>query len=198
MRIHRGVAALLLAAAALAEDKTAQAPAKDTAKKAAAKPASKPKGAVAAKPNDSPKSAPAATPSASKAAPDPSAAPKPAAAPASPDGPQRVVFTPPAKPNVPDGAVEVQPGLWHYTDKDGKVWNYRRTPFGVAKYEAKDSVDSESDASDGVIAREKGEMVEFERKTPFGVSKWSKKKSDLNASERATLERSAKAAAAKE
>ena len=108
--------------------------------------------------------------------------------------PPRVVYTPNAKPQLPEGAVEVETGLWRHVDKDNRTWFYRRTPFGVAKFEGSQTPVTAADEADGVIAREKGEMVEFERKTPFGVSKWTKKKGELNASEQTALERSLKTA----
>jgi len=53
----------------------------------------------------------------------PSAAPKPAAK---------------AKPDnlsVPPGAEKLGEGLWRAKDRDGKVWLYKRTPFGIVRYE---------------------------------------------------------------
>ena len=105
-----------------------------------------------------------------------------------------MVYTPNAKLPLPEGAVEVETGLWRFVDKDNRTWFYRRTPFGLAKFEASQTPVTADDEADGVIAREKGEMVEFERKTPFGISKWTKKKGEMNASERTALERSSKAA----
>jgi hypothetical protein len=100
----------------------------------------------------------------------------------------RVVHTPPP-PNLPKDAVEVRPGLWRWRDKDGKDWLFRRTPFGLAKYEPEDSADVVDPG--GLVARDKGDTVEFEAKSPFGVRRWTKNKTELNDAERAALKRAA-------
>ena len=46
---------------------------------------------------------------------------------------------------VPANAVQVSPGLYRWTDKDGKGWMYRRTPFGVSRWE-EDSEDTKQKA----------------------------------------------------
>jgi hypothetical protein len=33
--------------------------------------------------------------------------------------------------SIPDGAEKLEPGVWRWTDKAGKVWFYRQTPFGI-------------------------------------------------------------------
>src|SRR5258708_36009092 len=40
-------------------------------------------------------------------------------------------------PTLPSGAKQVEPGLYRYTDGQGKTWMYRNTPFGLAKWEDK-------------------------------------------------------------
>ena len=42
-----------------------------------------------------------------------------------------------ALPQVPPGAKEVGPNLFRSTDAQGKPWMYRKTPFGVSKWEEK-------------------------------------------------------------
>ncbi len=104
-----------------------------------------------------------------------------------------------AKPAVPElrvppDAVLIEPGMWRYTDPDGKVWIYRKGPFALVRIpEAKDA-----DAPpEGMKASEDGEVVRFEKPTPFGVARWSKKKDALDVTERAVWERDcAKPAAA--
>ena len=89
---------------------------------------------------------------------------------------------PAAKPtDIPAGAVQAGPGLYRYTDAGGTAWLLRRTPFGVAAVEEKES--------ELVKATEAGDSVRFERRTPFATYTWTKKKSELNASERAVWER---------
>ncbi|HXK00911.1 MAG TPA: hypothetical protein VMS37_00835 [Verrucomicrobiae bacterium] len=95
---------------------------------------------------------------------------------------------------IPKGAVETEPGTFRYTDADGKKWIYRKTPWGVARMEDKPE-DSHTaakavDPAEFIKAVEDGDMVRFERPGPFGVYKWQKKKSELDETERAALERS--------
>lgn len=102
---------------------------------------------------------------------------------------------------IPKGAVETDPGTFRFTDSDGKKWIYRKTPFGVSRFEDKPADDAAvkpADASEGIKAVEDGDSVRFERPGPFGAYKWTKKKSELDESERAALERSRNAAKAKQ
>ena len=113
---------------------------------------------------------------------------KPKAAPAedAPDPRVTQVYTPKLPP-LPEGAVQVDKNTWRAKEKDGKVWMYRRTPFGFSKYEA-DEQPADEPITD-LVAVDKGDSVEFQRKTPFGVSKWTKKKSELDDNEAAALKR---------
>jgi hypothetical protein len=114
--------------------------------------------------------------------------------------------TPPApaktiKPlEVPKEAVEIEPGTFRYTDSDGKKWIYRKTPWGVSRLEDKpvDAADKPVDASATIKAVEDGDVVRFERPGPFGAYRWQKKKSDLDETERAALDRARTAAKAKQ
>lgn len=127
-------------------------------------------------------------PAAAKAAATKVAAKPEAAAASDPAVPGRVtqVFTPKLPP-LPDGAVQVDKHTWRATDKDGKVWIYRRTPFGFSKYQPEDQPAEE--AVTDLVAVDKGETVEFQRKTPFGLSKWTKQKAELDENEVAALKR---------
>ena len=40
-------------------------------------------------------------------------------------------------PGVPKDAKETAPGQYTLTDRDGKTWGYRKTPFGIQKSEDK-------------------------------------------------------------
>ncbi|MEP7362883.1 MAG: hypothetical protein ABI972_06475 [Acidobacteriota bacterium] len=174
-----GIAALsmMLAAAGWAETQ------KSTTKKKAA-PAAEAKSKPAPTPEPSKAAAPAPAPVAKRVA-----TPPPVSA---PDGgvqvPGRVtqVYTPKLPP-LPEGAVQVDRNTWRAKDKDGKIWMYRRTPFGLSKYEADEQ--PAEDAVTDLVAVDKGDSVEFQRKTPFGVSKWTKKKDELDANEAAALKR---------
>lgn len=93
----------------------------------------------------------------------------------------------PKSTTIPAGAKEIEPGIWSHPDDKGKVWLYRRTPFGIAKYEP----EPEEETAPGIdlVAIDEGEMVRFERRTPFGVSRWQKKKSELTVDELAAYKR---------
>lgn len=95
---------------------------------------------------------------------------------------------------IPAGAVESEPGTWHYTGADGKSWIYRKTPFGVARIEDTGTAAGSKAAplraaapaeSDNVKATEAGDSIRFERPGPFGPYRWVSKKSELNQMEKA-------------
>jgi hypothetical protein len=104
-----------------------------------------------------------------------------------------------AGPQIPKGAVESEPGTFHYADAQGKKWIYRTTPFGIARFE--DVADTRQapapDLTAGIKATADGDTIRFERPGPFGVYKWQKNKSDLNETERAVWNRTLSAAPAK-
>ncbi len=92
----------------------------------------------------------------------------------------------------PKGAVEVSAGTYRYVDAQGKVWNYRRTPFGWMKGEEKDMKPSAAtpiSAAPQTRVFEDGDSVRFERKTPFGVQRWTRKKSEMTEEEKQIFER---------
>jgi hypothetical protein len=110
---------------------------------------------------------------------------------------EKKAATPPKRVEIPQGAVERDPGRFFYTDTDGKKWIFVRTPFGISKMEDKPS------EAPGMVAQSKpvdpfaavkitvsGDMVNFERTTAFGVSKWKKKLSELDDQEKAAVRRS--------
>ncbi len=95
---------------------------------------------------------------------------------------------------LPADAKEVEPGTWRHTDKEGKVWIYRRTPFGLARYP-----ETKAEADDGkknqntstlIRAYDQGDKVRFERHTPFGKQVWTRQKTELTEEETKALERS--------
>ena len=91
---------------------------------------------------------------------------------------------------VPVGAVPTDDGSFRYTDKQGKKWLYRSTPFGVSRVEDKPAPQVEPEAVDQLTkAVESGDTVRFERPGPFGPTRWEKKKTELDASEQAVLDR---------
>jgi len=94
-----------------------------------------------------------------------------------------------ASGGIPKDAVETAPGFYRWTDKDGKVWTYRMSPFGVTRWPA-DSVDTRQDAAnkrsagiERITAVEQGDSVRFEQETPFGKRTWVHKKTELTDAE---------------
>ena len=95
-----------------------------------------------------------------------------------------------ALPTVPPGAQEVGSNLYRYTDPQGKVWLYRKTPFGVSKWEEKageQAPQAEPPGSPGTTMKDLGDSVEFQRATPFGLQKWTRKKSEMTDDEKAAF-----------
>ena len=95
--------------------------------------------------------------------------------------------------DVPAEAVEVSPGVYKLADKTGKVWFYRRTPFGVSRYEQpkEQPVEMQAKYAAEVPATQitdQGDSVKFGRPGPFGNYTWVKKKADLDESEKADYE----------
>ena len=99
---------------------------------------------------------------------------------------------PPAELTLPAGAKQVELGTYTFTDAQGKKWIYRKTPFGLARYEDKPVEVSASASSSGdrIVAKEDGDTIRFERPGPFGTYRWQKKKSELAGDEKAAWERS--------
>ncbi len=98
---------------------------------------------------------------------------------------------------VPATAKEIRPYTYRYTDATGKSWIYRKTPFGVARYEDQPAVAGAAVSTRGyanIKATDAGDSVRFENTTPFGVSRWEKKKTELNDMERTVWERDRAAA----
>src|SRR5450755_4118343 len=91
---------------------------------------------------------------------------------------------------IPKDAVETTPGFYRWTDKDGKAWTYRRTPFGVSRWpeasvnNARDTVDKEAASGGRTTAVDAGDSIRFEEATPFGKRTWLRKKTELNDNER--------------
>jgi len=95
-----------------------------------------------------------------------------------------------ALPTVPKDAEEAGPNLYRYTDAQGKHWMYRKTPFGVSKWEEKPGEPEprpEPPASAGLTATDLGDSVQFQRPTPFGPQKWIRKKVEMTDDEKAAF-----------
>jgi hypothetical protein len=91
------------------------------------------------------------------------------------------------KLTVPKGAVESEPGTFHFVDAQGKKWIYRQTPFGIARLE--DAPESKPvtvpDPAAGAKAVADGDTIRFERPGPFGTYRWQKNRSELSEMEQA-------------
>jgi len=94
---------------------------------------------------------------------------------------------------IPAGAEEIRPNTFRHRDEKGRTWIYRRTPFGIAKFEEKKVSTDAAASSAGITAIEQGENIKFVRRTPFGETVWTRKKTELSAEEQQALERSRKA-----
>lgn len=97
---------------------------------------------------------------------------------------------------VPAGAEKIDNLTHRHTDAEGKTWIYKRTPFGLVRYEddegskaAKTAKSKASAASALIQAYDEGDTVRFEKQTPFGKHRWVRKKAELNDEERAAYER---------
>ena len=119
----------------------------------------------------------------------PAATPAKAPARAQAKTPVKTTAKAPAASGIPKDAVETTPGFYSWTDKSGKAWTYRRTPFGVTRWPA-DSVDTQQAAMDKrnaatqlTTAVQEGDSIRFEEATPFGKRSWLRKKSELTDSE---------------
>lgn len=68
---------------------------------------------------------------------------------------------------IPKDATEVSRGLYRATDKDGKVWLYRKTPFGVQKA-AEEAVKARAAERAAAAPKEPASGV---IRSPFGQTK---------------------------
>ena len=123
------------------------------------------------------------------------AQPKPAPAPAKTTS--KAAFKKAATPSsqdIPQGAVEVSPNTYTYTDKAGKKWIYHRTPFGLSKAEELPAsiANAAAKRSDAAMPEtqitDQGDAVKFVRPGPFGNYTWVKKKADFDDSDKAIFE----------
>jgi len=93
-------------------------------------------------------------------------------------------------PGIPADAKEIEPGLYRYTDRDGKTWLMRKTPFGVGKWEDKpDAQPAVVQSNVPVTIKDLGDSIQFTRDSPFGPSKWTRKKTELTDEEKAIVKR---------
>lgn len=95
---------------------------------------------------------------------------------------------------IPRDAVKVDDLTWRHTAADGKVWIYRKTAFGLAKFdeqvEARKRGPDRDERATKVV--DLGDKVRFSRPTAMGISTWTKAKSELTDDERKLLEQVSK------
>lgn len=95
-----------------------------------------------------------------------------------------------AKPlTLPADAKQVESNAWRYTDSQGRNWTYRKTPFGLVRYEEKTDAKAAEEIPTGMAAVEQGDSIQFERPAPFGKYRWTRKKSELTEMEQKVWER---------
>ena len=121
-----------------------------------------------------------------------------------------------AEPGGPPATAEsIGQNTYRWKDRDGVVWIYRKRPFGWSRIKesdeqalqspAKPTPDAPESRSTAVapsrpapkITEVKGDDVVFERPSAFGMQRWTKNKSELDAEEKAALERWGRQPAAK-
>lgn len=101
----------------------------------------------------------------------------------------------PATPNaIPANAVKIDDTTYKVTEKDGKTWVYRKTPFGLSRL-AEDQFRKQQETANikpstqaTVRVIDMGDEYKFERAHPFGVQVWKKKKTELTADEKSYIE----------
>jgi hypothetical protein len=99
---------------------------------------------------------------------------------------------------IPTDAVANGDGTYSWKDKQGKIWTFLNTPFGVMKSEAPATPATASPTMAGVKAFDDGDKVRFERPSPFGPIKWEKSKTELTDDERNLLNSQAPSQTAKQ
>lgn len=87
-----------------------------------------------------------------------------------------------------------EPKVYQAADRDGKLYNYRETPFGVVKTPVKPEGQAEAPKPQAtpvnVKVTEAGDTLKFERPGPFGAYRWERKKTELSPAEREMWEQS--------
>lgn len=104
---------------------------------------------------------------------------------------------------IPNGAVKIDENTFRYQEKDasgkpGKVWLFRRNPFGVSKVEESEAAKIglvQPGPDTPATATDLGDSYRFERPGPFGAKIWTKKKSELTPEERAITQKATQKAA---
>jgi len=89
--------------------------------------------------------------------------------------------------SLPADATPAGPNLYRYTDTDGKIWLYSRTPFGISRRLEQPAAKPVVSDAPSVAVADLGDSVRFKVQTPFGISQWVSKKADLTDGEQLML-----------
>ena len=102
----------------------------------------------------------------------------------------------PTTPNaIPANAVKIDDQTYKITEKDGKTWVYRTTPFGLSRLpeeqfrKQEDAAPIKPSMQANVRVTDLGDEYKFERAHPFGVQAWKKKKAELTNDEKSYIEK---------
>lgn len=89
----------------------------------------------------------------------------------------------------PPGAERISEGLWRARDAQGKTWIYKKTPFGMVRYEDETAPETPAPARSSIrVLEADSSKVVFERRTPFGSNTWTKAPSGLDEEESRALD----------
>src|SRR5437899_1702497 len=93
-------------------------------------------------------------------------------------------------PGVPSGATKVAPYTYRLSDKDGKTWIYRQTPFGYSKAEekAQDAKETPLAPPPPTKVKDLGDRYRFERQGMMGKMVWERKKTELTDDEKYSVD----------
>ena len=98
-------------------------------------------------------------------------------------------------PGIPPTAWKVDDTTYKAKEKDGKIWVYRRTPFGISRL-SEEQFNKQAEAplikpskEASVKVTDLGSEYRFERAHPFGVQAWKKAKNALTDDEKAFVQK---------
>jgi hypothetical protein len=99
--------------------------------------------------------------------------------------------------DLPAGAVKVDANSYRLVDKDGKEYLYRKTPFGLSRFEVKPQTAAATFNTSNIKVTDLGDSYRFVQADLFASRTWTIKKTELTAAERAIVDKSAPQKASK-